>query len=564
MIDHRLNFADSPRKQAPSLLRVSEPTRKLLEQLYQLQSDHSWFGRKSVASQTIALVERIAEQREAACISAIARCLFSASEDVRKSACRAIHRLIAPLLLHDLLHLSEVIAWSWGWYISDAWEQLKPSKVASLVADPSCRTTVLGFVSFHRNGYVRHEAVRLLSTIHDGSELPFLLIRQNDWVQPISTDARLAVRSRVKDENFPDFIRCLPLVIHLLKFSRYDHSPVVHQIIEMLLRPEKETFLSEVLRSPHRDVRREVCRIGLNLEGEHWPRIVAHGLGSPDAVVRYWCACKVRQCLPLEAIDEMIRRLQQDRYMPVRREGLSLEADAHAERSQSVWQRALLDSNASIRDLARFHLQKVPGFDAAGLYREWLATDGPSLAAICGLGETGDASDLPLLRGFLTSRLPNWRRAAVRGLASLGKELVAPELVGCLRDESPGVIREAGRKLAPLLNFVPGEMLFKVVLEGHSNDAKQMALRLLFEKGKWEGLCWLIRAADQGDALIATKAQSFIEGWFTPPLCNRVFTQPSPSERQAIEEVVSAKKRSLPRPFLEKLGGWLREHKLQV
>jgi len=253
----------------------------------------------------------------------------------------------------------------------------------------------------------------------------------------------------------------------------------------------------------------------------------------------------------------MIQRLQQDSYMPVRREGLSLEADAHPERSQSVWRRAMLDLNASIRDLARFHLQKTPSFNAAAFYREWLAANGPSLAAICGLGETGNASDLPTLRGFLTSLLPAWRRATVRGLAALGKEVVAPELVGCLRDESPGVIREAGRKLVPLLTSVPGELLLKVVLEGESEQARQTALRLIFEKGKWDSIPWLIRAADHRDESVATSAQSFIEAWFMPPLCNRVFTRPSPSKRKVIEEAVSAKKESLPRPFLAKLEGWL-------
>jgi hypothetical protein len=435
-IGNRLDLPDSMKKQALSMLRVSEQTKKLLEQLYQLQSARSWFGQGSRDAATIALLERIADQRVPVSVPVIARCLFFSSQEVRKATCKAIHRILDPLPPDELLHLSGVIGWSWGWYVSDAWDKLQPAEVASLIADPSCRSTLLGFVSFHRNGYVRHEAVRLLSSIHDGSELPFLLIRQNDWVKPISTEARDAVQSRVNDANLPAFLRCLPLVIHLLKFGRHDHSSMVRQIIKMLLKVENDTALAEVLLSQDREVRREVCRIALNLEGEHQARIVAHGLGSTDAVVRYWCACKVRHCWPLGSIDEIIQRLQRDRYMPVRREGLSLEADAYPERSQIVWQRAMLDSNVSIRYLARFHLQKVPGFNAAAFYRKWLDTNGPSLLAICSLGETGDASDLPMLRQFLTCPLPGWRRAAIRGLAALGKEAVAAELVGCLRDEA--------------------------------------------------------------------------------------------------------------------------------
>jgi hypothetical protein len=109
----------------------------------------------------------------------------------------------------------------------------------------------------------------------------------------------------------------------------------------------------------------------------------------------------------------------------------------------------------------------------------------------------------------------------------------------------------------PLLNVVPGETLLKVVLQGNSGQAKQTALRLIFEKGKWDGLSWLIRAADHQDESVAANAQSYIEAWFSPPLCNRVFTRPSLSEEKAIEDAVSAKKESLPRPFLNKLKGWL-------
>jgi HEAT repeat protein len=245
--------------------------------------------------------------------------------------------------------------------------------------------------------------------------------------------------------------------------------------------------------------------------------------------------------------------------MPVRREGFSLEAASNPRKSVDVWKRALLDVSASIRELARFHLQASPGFDAAGFYRRILAGSGPSLASISGLGETGDATDLPRLRGFLEACLPGFRRVAVRGLAALGKENVVPELVHCLRDESPGVIRETGRQLAPFLNNVPTAMLFRVVVEGATETAKQTALRLIYAKGKWESVPWLIRAASDRTESVATSARSLLESWFTPPLCNRVFTRPSPAEWRAVEEAVSSENASLPLPFLDRLKSWLGE-----
>jgi len=94
-------------------------------------------------------------------------------------------------------------------------------------------------------------------------------------------------------------------------------------------------------------------------------------------------------------------------------------------------------------------------------------------------------------------------------------------------------------------------------MEASSEKAKQTALRLIFEKGKWDSLPWLIPAADHCDETVASNALAFIEAWFTPPLCNRVFTRPSPSEREAIQDAISAKKESLPGGFAYKLNSWI-------
>ena len=319
---------------------------------------------------------------------------------------------------------------SWGWYVSDAWDKLKPSDIGSLIADPACRSAIVGFVSFHRNGYVRHEAVRLLSGIHDGAELPFLLIRQNDWVKPISAEAREAVRCRLKDDNLPAFFHCLPLVVHLLKFVRHDHSELVHQIILKLLRPDRDDLLTEVLRFSNRDVRREVFRIALALDGEHQRRVVFHGLDSNDAVVRYGVRAR---CGPVSGPKRLTRFFGDfNKTATCRFDGKDCPSKpTFTQRgTKKVWHRALLDLNASIRDLARFNLQNVPGFNGAEFYRLWLTTKEPSLSAISGLGETGVVSDLPQFREFLRSGHPGWRRASVRGLAALGQITVVPELVG--------------------------------------------------------------------------------------------------------------------------------------
>ena len=164
--------------------QISDKTNELLRQLHDLQSPPRLFRRRGRDDHAVEVLEQVAARDEPATISAVARCLIHQSADVRDAANRGVHRLMTQIPPEELLHVSEVIGWSWGWYISDAWEKLAPRKVESLITKESARPSVPGIASFHHNGYVRHEAVRLLTENRDGHELAYLLIRQNDWVEP--------------------------------------------------------------------------------------------------------------------------------------------------------------------------------------------------------------------------------------------------------------------------------------------------------------------------------------------------------------------------------------------
>ena len=72
------------------------------------------------------------------------------------------------------------------------------------------------------------------------------------------------------------------------------------------------------------------------------------------------------------------------------------------------------------------------------------------------------------------------------------------------------------------------QMLLQIVVESNSEQARQTALRLIFEKGKWDGLPWLIRAAGQRTPSVSAKSRSFIEAWFTPPLWTMTLPLPPP------------------------------------
>ena len=132
------------------------------------------------------------------------------------------------------------------------------------------------------------------------------------------------------------------------------------------------------------------------------------------------------------------------------------------------------------------------------------------------------------------------------------------DLVRLLRDSSPSVVREAKRQLEEFLGDVSGESLFAIVNDASMEYARRCAVQLIFDKGKWQSLPWLIRIAFQADEAIALLARRFMEAWFSPPLCNKVFTKPSAIEKKAIDEAMDGMQTSMDDSFVGKVQEWLR------
>jgi HEAT repeat protein len=538
--------------------RLSEQAQALVKQLHDLLSSTSWFGRAKREESIIALLDKIKGQGEPAAVCSVARCLFESSQEIRTKASRSIHHLLSLVSPDQLLHLSGVVGWSWGWYISDAWDKLSPKSISTFLVDLDSQAAVLGLLSFHRSGYVRQEAVRLLARETTGDELRYLLVRQNDWVSVVATEAQTAVNKRLVPSYLPHFVRCLPLVVHLLAFRRRDLSPVAHSVVEMLVQPQHDALLAEVIRASDPIVCRQVVRVALEMAGEHQARVIHHGLSSTDAIIRLICAIQVGQSFTGTELREAAILLQQDRFMPVRREGFRIEVESNPGEASSVWQRGLHDSHASIRDLARYSLGKMGPFDAAAFYRRAIANKGISLPSVSGLAECGDETDLSFLRNLLTNSQPRFRRVAIRGIARIVREGAVDDLVRLLRDSSPSVVREAKRRLEEFLGDVPGESLFAIVNEASKEHARRCAVQLIFDQGKWQSLPWLIRIAFQADEAIASMARRFMEAWFSPPLCNKVFTKPSAIEKKAIDEAMDGLRTSMNDSFVGKVQEWLR------
>ena len=160
---------------------------------------------------------------------------------------------------------------------------------------------------------------------------------------------------------------------------------------------------------------------------------------NPDAVIRSWA---VRHFLPDVAPDDLpdvTKPMLSDRFMPVRRDALWALATHRPDVAAEPVRHALLDNHLSMRETARQFLSVARVADLRSFYVEAMerGTDKERFAAICGLGESGQASDSSLVLVFLNSPLPKVRRAAVHALGKLDVEGNLANLIVSLSDTKP-------------------------------------------------------------------------------------------------------------------------------
>ncbi|MBM3844760.1 MAG: hypothetical protein FJ405_00545, partial [Verrucomicrobia bacterium] len=231
-----------------------------------------------------------------------------------------IHQIISELSPLDLATLDQRVRESWTayrFYEVQSWQNLRPSDVARL-AQSKFPTTLVGLASSHFSGYVREAAVAELASQRTGEELPFLLIRLNDWVSQVRDVAGRAVQARIEPAYAVHFLKNISLVLHLRACGRVERQ-FVDQICDLLKRVECRDVLRAGTTSKDKAVRKICFQLAAEAEPSTRAVIVRTAMTDPDAVARSWAA---RHLLPDVSSDELpgvIEPMLKDRFRPVRR-----------------------------------------------------------------------------------------------------------------------------------------------------------------------------------------------------------------------------------------------------
>src|SRR5882757_8946634 len=394
--------------------KPSESTERLIDSLY---AKKGLWGRFVQLDPQDEIIRQIAEAGEPAAIPDLLPILIIGDRRSILASAKAIHHLLQMLKPTDFVRFDEFVRQGYAdWRVRrEPWYVMKPKDVGHLASMGEMSVSLLEIASCHTNGYVREAAVWELGKTKTGAELPFLLIRANDWVPEIRSSARNYLLNRIRPDYIHHLMDWLPLALRLSKVGRDDHSAILEAIRGLLASSEAREALREGFESHDHFVRRFCFQLALNSNEADFLTVLQRAFVERDAQVRKEAVYKLHAILPSGGSKELLIRTRNDGCLAVRREALHIFAEKYADEADQEFQSALLDANIALREEAQYYFQKKGTIDLRAYYSRRLETSSSRqlCPAIAGVGETGVANDSQLVERFLNNQHTKVRVAAL-------------------------------------------------------------------------------------------------------------------------------------------------------
>lgn len=448
---------------------------------------------------------------------------------------------ITRLLKLDLLFRKRTsLEWDHDWKREDPENLLMPS-----LSEPE-KAIILGLASFHPNGYFREKAVRALSRMTSGAELPYLVIRLNDWVPGIWERSKTAVLQRLNPQNARAIIDALPLIFRLRGRSRHDHHDLVDTAITALSEPEARPELELGLRSKDGSIRR--CCLQLVIEAGFFDNstIIDHLIKEPVPTNRSFILRQISSGLTPEEFRPYRSALLRDRSAPVRLTALRLLHQFNPADSIAELELAVSDEDPAVREAARFLLNEIDAnYDFPRIYREILRDPSvPYRGAISGLGETGQADDTKYIMPILKVDKVRWVRSGLRAIAKLDFPSSKDALITFLADPRTGIAKEARRLLYGRINVNDAELIHRDYFENKPDVRRQQAAFLFCGLDKWDAPKYLLEISADRSKPLAEFGLSALSKWLSRYNCS--FTTPTRAQLEAIQNAWKAHGSAIP------------------
>ena len=479
---------------------------------------------------------------------------IAGATECQKKVAKKIYELLLDISVKDLIGLSEkcrvrMYAFFWeegvervSYKVQCKNFRFERDKFKHLTDEEYVSVLRLG--TFHPNGFYRQMCMECLREYKDN--LPFYILRMNDWVQIIRPLAyELSMMELMHDDVFVIF-SALPMIDKVKNSGRR----------------EKE-YIDEILSLAEKVILEKIPNCSLY-------SIVNSEIIIKNIIYKYLCKKNIltinnmKQVLDMEKtgygqglIFEAILKKYNlsineiDEYLSSKNSVIRFKTLEYKykklKKSWSGLELMLLDKSRRIRDNVRFILSRDASFNVLDFYKNELK-DNNNQVAILGLGESGSINDVDVILPYLKSDNEAIVKKALRAYGMLMAYNGSDMYWKYLFSDSDLVSNEAYRLIKKYNVHYGGKQLFETYEKYCNSKIANKLIMLLLREGIWSNLKYLLMLYD--DENLSDNILSLVRMKIS--LRNQYFVSLSWKQKEEIIDVLGIKN-NLPNKLVEEI-----------
>jgi HEAT repeat protein len=340
------------------------------------------------------------------------------------------------------------------------------------------------------------------------------------------------------------------LIERLPRQSRQDHGSLAEMVMDLLSSEEARPILRRTARLADRRMSRLAYRLLINRPRDDILPVLAEMLKSRDPIIRLRAAREVRTRLSGDALLDVLVFLSRDRFMPVRREAIYGYVERLPNSAEQYLRGALLDPHLSMREAARFFLNKAGFADFLGVYESAIEFTDEKVraAAVSGLGEVGAKVDAQRIAPLLHDASTRVRRAAVRATARLDIEGSVDALVEALEDPGSAVAKAARDALIRRPGLLDSHRLWAMFERPKLPQTRRILVSMFAKLPWWDSAALLVSATSCGDDFAKTRAIAHLHRWRGN--IARMTAKPTGRQLELLSAAIRANREQLPKAVI--------------
>lgn len=424
-------------------------------------------------------------------------------ENLRKEALDEIEKRLSGMEPDQFFRLDQYLR---SRSYATGFEMATPERVKQIRKDFDDHFRAFGMLAGHSNGYVREEVLKALGEVHDGNEIPFIVLRICDWVEPVRKLARNLLEQRLNPSQAAVIAMNLSLIQRVTQAQREGASEIWRKVLRSLANPEGQKGLERALEMSG-PLTRRICVEQLDPERK---TTIERALQDADRMVQATAAQKMLARPDIYPAE--IEKMGISRSSLVRLLYLERLINTQDKSLETYLTKALTDESLHVRGAARFQLRKMGRQDFASVYAEELNSQyvHKKTIGILGLGEIEAVEYAKDVIRFVDFGSQGVEAAALKTLSILepGKheDLFRKKLL----KSSGKVAKEALRGYVRVPGVTNYSTLNKLLEDGLS---LKVGLRFSKWLSDWDKVIILLRISAQAEQSLAKQGLDKLSMW---------------------------------------------------